>query len=160
MRSASKRIVSKFKPKFEGPYEVMKVENNNVVIWKGGKSITMNVDQVRIYLPRERDKGVVKTDGLDGERSSAEQVEPEVQRRFHESCKWRKRPITKSLPLGAGTKKMTRREAAVERKVRTGRDIILQEIEWRNPNILSAGLINKSRIVKSIRKEERVINKF
>ncbi|GFS40596.1 uncharacterized protein NPIL_128481 [Nephila pilipes] len=32
MSSASKRIVSKFKRKFEGPYEVMKVENNNVVI--------------------------------------------------------------------------------------------------------------------------------
>ncbi|GFU36466.1 hypothetical protein NPIL_660631 [Nephila pilipes] len=34
----------------------------------------VNVDQVRIYHPRERDKGVVKTDGLDGERSRAELV--------------------------------------------------------------------------------------
>ncbi|GFS55498.1 hypothetical protein NPIL_559831 [Nephila pilipes] len=55
----------------------MKVENNNVVIWKGGKSITVNVDQVRIYHTRERDEGVVEIDGLDGERSRAEQVETE-----------------------------------------------------------------------------------
>ncbi|GFS84856.1 hypothetical protein NPIL_321251 [Nephila pilipes] len=53
----------------------MKVENNNVVIWKGGKPITVNVDQVRIYHPRERDEGIVETDGLDGEGSRAEQVE-------------------------------------------------------------------------------------
>ncbi|GFT02242.1 hypothetical protein TNCV_84931 [Trichonephila clavipes] len=36
MNSASKKIVRKFHPKFEGPYEVMKVENNIVVIWKDG----------------------------------------------------------------------------------------------------------------------------
>ncbi|GFT53510.1 uncharacterized protein NPIL_504851 [Nephila pilipes] len=63
MSSASKRIVSKFKPKFVGTFEVMKVENNNVAIWKGGKLITVNIDQVRIYHSRERDEGVVETDG-------------------------------------------------------------------------------------------------
>ncbi|GFT41029.1 uncharacterized protein NPIL_437791 [Nephila pilipes] len=77
MSSASKRIVSKFKPKFEGPYEGMKVEHNIVNIWKGGKLITVNVNQVRIYHPRERDEGVVETDGLDGEGSRVEQVETE-----------------------------------------------------------------------------------
>ncbi|GFT11868.1 hypothetical protein NPIL_80961, partial [Nephila pilipes] len=30
------------------------------------------VNQVRIYHPRERDEGVVETDGLDGEGSRAE----------------------------------------------------------------------------------------
>ncbi|GFS92771.1 hypothetical protein NPIL_372131 [Nephila pilipes] len=42
---------------------------------KGGKPITVNVDQVQLYHPRERDEGVVKTYGLDGERSRVEQVE-------------------------------------------------------------------------------------
>ncbi|GFU60991.1 hypothetical protein NPIL_498981 [Nephila pilipes] len=37
----------------------------------------VNVDQVRIYHPRERDEGVVETDGMDGEGSRAEQVESE-----------------------------------------------------------------------------------
>ncbi|GFT04714.1 hypothetical protein NPIL_226981 [Nephila pilipes] len=37
----------------------------------------VNVDQVRIYHPRERDKGVVKIDGLDGEGSRIELVETE-----------------------------------------------------------------------------------
>ncbi|GFY44823.1 hypothetical protein TNIN_374501 [Trichonephila inaurata madagascariensis] len=56
---------------------MMKVENNNVIIWKGGKQISVNVDQVRIYHPRERDEGDVETDGLDGEGSRAAQVETE-----------------------------------------------------------------------------------
>ncbi|GFT01136.1 hypothetical protein NPIL_191141 [Nephila pilipes] len=136
----------------------MKVENNYVVIWKLSKLV--NVDQVRIYQPRERDEGGVETDGLNGERSRTEQVETEgskdlareesskegqwrgkgmrsersteysnkrekqhqskgrppvrrnwrkrsapsslvenieVKRRPHESCKWRKRPITVSF---------------------------------------------------------------
>ncbi|GFT62947.1 hypothetical protein NPIL_557201 [Nephila pilipes] len=42
----------------------------------------------------------------------------EVKRRPHGSCKWRKRPIPESLPSGPGTRKMTRREAADENKVR------------------------------------------
>ncbi|GFS75057.1 hypothetical protein NPIL_173101 [Nephila pilipes] len=44
---------------------------------KEGKLITLNVDQVRIYHPRERDEGVVETNGLDGEGSRVEQVETE-----------------------------------------------------------------------------------
>ncbi|GFS35430.1 hypothetical protein NPIL_79661 [Nephila pilipes] len=45
----------------------------------------------------------------------------EVKRRPHGSCKWRKRPIPVSLPSGPGTKKMTRREAADESKVLSGK---------------------------------------
>ncbi|GFU37147.1 hypothetical protein NPIL_591861 [Nephila pilipes] len=45
----------------------------------------------------------------------------EVKRRPHENCKWRKRPMPVSLPSGPGTRKMTRREAADERKVLSGR---------------------------------------
>ncbi|GFT81703.1 hypothetical protein NPIL_189941 [Nephila pilipes] len=103
----------------------------------------MNVDQVRIYHPRETVEGVVETDGLDGEGSRAEQskrrpsgrlkwrkrsapsslVEDiEVKRRPPESCKWRKRPISVSLPLGPGTRKMTRREASGESGVLSGRN--------------------------------------
>ncbi|GFS67799.1 hypothetical protein TNCV_4364511 [Trichonephila clavipes] len=44
---------------------------------KGGKPITVNVDQVRIYHPRERDKGDVETDRSNGERSRAAQGEAE-----------------------------------------------------------------------------------
>ncbi|GFU19494.1 uncharacterized protein TNCV_4371671 [Trichonephila clavipes] len=35
--SASKKASAKFKPKFEGPYRVLNVQNNNVVIWKRRK---------------------------------------------------------------------------------------------------------------------------
>ncbi|GFU01374.1 hypothetical protein NPIL_171171 [Nephila pilipes] len=110
MRSVGKRIVSKFKPKFKGPYEVKKVENNNMVIWIGGKSITVNVDQVRIYHPRERDEGVVDTDGLDVERSRAEQVETEgskglAREETSKKEKWRgKRMMSKGLTESCNNK--------------------------------------------------------
>ncbi|GFU09763.1 uncharacterized protein TNCV_1765721 [Trichonephila clavipes] len=45
LNSATKRVVAKFKPKFEGPYRVLDVKNNNVVVWKAGKRLTVNVDQ-------------------------------------------------------------------------------------------------------------------
>ncbi|GFW79369.1 uncharacterized protein TNCV_2477761 [Trichonephila clavipes] len=37
LSSATKKVVAKFKPKLEGPYRVLDVKNNNVVIWKAGK---------------------------------------------------------------------------------------------------------------------------
>ncbi|GFW52093.1 uncharacterized protein TNCV_2819621 [Trichonephila clavipes] len=45
LSSATRKVVAKFKPKFEGPYRVLDVKNNNVVIWKAGKRLTINVDQ-------------------------------------------------------------------------------------------------------------------
>ncbi|GFT94112.1 uncharacterized protein TNCV_603921 [Trichonephila clavipes] len=39
-------------PKFEGPYRVLAVQNNNLTIWKRGRRVTVNVDQMRIYHPR------------------------------------------------------------------------------------------------------------
>ncbi|GFY32076.1 retrovirus-related Pol polyprotein from transposon 297 [Trichonephila clavipes] len=50
LSSATRKVVAKFKPKFEGTYRVLDVKNNYVVIWKAGKRLTINVDQVRIYL--------------------------------------------------------------------------------------------------------------
>ncbi|GFV36376.1 uncharacterized protein TNCV_2234231 [Trichonephila clavipes] len=52
LNSSTIKVLSKFKPKFEGPYRVLDV-NNNVVIWKAGKRLTINVDQVRIYRHRK-----------------------------------------------------------------------------------------------------------
>ncbi|GFV99076.1 uncharacterized protein TNCV_1510541 [Trichonephila clavipes] len=42
-------------PKFEGPYRVLEVRNNNLIIWKKGRRITVNIDQVRLYHPRQSD---------------------------------------------------------------------------------------------------------
>ncbi|GFW91452.1 retrovirus-related Pol polyprotein from transposon 412 [Trichonephila clavipes] len=39
LSSATRKLVAKFKPKFEGPYRVLDVKNNNVVIWKAGKRV-------------------------------------------------------------------------------------------------------------------------
>ncbi|GFQ70101.1 hypothetical protein TNCT_344641 [Trichonephila clavata] len=55
----------------------MKVENNNVVIWKGGKTITVNADQIQIYHPREKDEDDIETDRSDGEGSREAEVETE-----------------------------------------------------------------------------------
>ncbi|GFW00170.1 uncharacterized protein TNCV_2914521 [Trichonephila clavipes] len=42
-------------PKFEGPYRVLEVWNNNLIIWKKGKRVTVNIDQLRVYHPRQSD---------------------------------------------------------------------------------------------------------
>ncbi|GFX69627.1 uncharacterized protein TNCV_1769961 [Trichonephila clavipes] len=61
--SSTRKVVAKFKPKFEGPYRVLDVKNNNVVIWKAGKRLTINVDQVRIYRHRKCDETEIGTGG-------------------------------------------------------------------------------------------------
>ncbi|GFW24910.1 uncharacterized protein TNCV_3846441 [Trichonephila clavipes] len=47
-----RKVVGKFMPKFEEPYRVLEVQKNNLTIWKRGRRVTVNVDQVRIYHPR------------------------------------------------------------------------------------------------------------
>ncbi|GFX40153.1 uncharacterized protein TNCV_4317891 [Trichonephila clavipes] len=65
LNSATRKVVAKFKPKFEGPYRVLDVKYNNVVIWKAGKRLTINVDQVRIYRHRKCDETDVGTGSSD-----------------------------------------------------------------------------------------------
>ncbi|GFW20341.1 uncharacterized protein TNCV_3457791 [Trichonephila clavipes] len=38
--AVGKRVVGKFMPKFEGPYRVLEVQNNNLTIWKRGRRVT------------------------------------------------------------------------------------------------------------------------
>ncbi|GFT25873.1 uncharacterized protein TNCV_1518331 [Trichonephila clavipes] len=47
LSSATRKV-----PKFEGPYRVLDVKNNNVVIWKAGKRLTINVDQTTNWKKR------------------------------------------------------------------------------------------------------------
>ncbi|GFU70906.1 uncharacterized protein TNCV_1686451 [Trichonephila clavipes] len=56
-----------FKPKFEGPYRVLDVKNNNVVIWKAGKRLTINVDQIRIYRHRKCNETEIGTGNSDND---------------------------------------------------------------------------------------------
>ncbi|GFW54241.1 retrovirus-related Pol polyprotein from transposon 297 [Trichonephila clavipes] len=65
LSSATRKVVAKFKPKFEGPYRVLDVKNNNVVIWKARKRLTINVDQVRIYRHRKCDETEIGTGSSD-----------------------------------------------------------------------------------------------
>ncbi|GFT84147.1 uncharacterized protein TNCV_1149851 [Trichonephila clavipes] len=73
MSAAGRRVVGKFMPKFEGPYRVFEVRNNNLIIWKKGKRATVNIDQVRVYHPRQSD--TISSDShvetlYEGQRSS------------------------------------------------------------------------------------------
>ncbi|GFX21855.1 retrovirus-related Pol polyprotein from transposon 17.6 [Trichonephila clavipes] len=56
LSAAGRKQVGKFMPKFEGPYKVLEIKGNNLVIWKNGRNITVNIDQVRVYRPRQSDK--------------------------------------------------------------------------------------------------------
>ncbi|GFV67262.1 uncharacterized protein TNCV_3670171 [Trichonephila clavipes] len=53
--AAGRRVVGKCMPKFEGPYRVLEVWNNNLITLKRGKKVTVNIDQVRVYRPRQSD---------------------------------------------------------------------------------------------------------
>ncbi|GFS54964.1 uncharacterized protein TNCV_3576591 [Trichonephila clavipes] len=55
LSAAGRKQVGKFMPKFEGPYRVLEVKGNNLIIWKSGKRVTVNIDQVRVYHPRQTD---------------------------------------------------------------------------------------------------------
>ncbi|GFX49536.1 retrovirus-related Pol polyprotein from transposon 17.6 [Trichonephila clavipes] len=45
----------KFMPKCKGSYRVLEVRNNNLIIFKKGKRVTVNINQERVYRPRESD---------------------------------------------------------------------------------------------------------
>ncbi|GFX82446.1 hypothetical protein TNCV_2871271 [Trichonephila clavipes] len=45
LSSATKKVVAKFKPKFEGPSRVLEEKHNNLVIWRSRKRLRVNVDQ-------------------------------------------------------------------------------------------------------------------
>ncbi|GFV89873.1 uncharacterized protein TNCV_4691021 [Trichonephila clavipes] len=71
--AAGRRVVGKFMPKFEGPYRVLEVRNNNLIILKKGQRVTDNSDHVRVYRPRQSD--TISSDSLletlyEGQRSS------------------------------------------------------------------------------------------
>ncbi|GFS75837.1 retrovirus-related Pol polyprotein from transposon 297 [Trichonephila clavipes] len=55
LSAAGRKQVGKFMLKFEGPYKVLEIKGNNLVIWKNGRNITVNIDQVRVYRPRQSD---------------------------------------------------------------------------------------------------------
>ncbi|GFU84128.1 retrovirus-related Pol polyprotein from transposon opus [Trichonephila clavipes] len=55
LSAAGRKQVRKFMPKFEGPYRVLEINGNNLVIWKSGRGIKVNIDQVRVYRPRQSD---------------------------------------------------------------------------------------------------------
>ncbi|GFV20268.1 uncharacterized protein TNCV_989301 [Trichonephila clavipes] len=68
-----RRVVGKFMSKFEAPYRMLEDRNNNLIILKRGKKVTVNIDQVRVYRPRHSD--TISSDShvetlYEGQRSS------------------------------------------------------------------------------------------
>ncbi|GFY30263.1 uncharacterized protein TNCV_4065141 [Trichonephila clavipes] len=86
LSSATRKLVTKFKPKFEGPYRVLDGKNNNVVIWKAGKRLPINVDQVRIYRHRKCDETEIGTgNSANGSLRDESSGFDRVQRRSNDS---------------------------------------------------------------------------
>ncbi|GFV51949.1 uncharacterized protein TNCV_1323021 [Trichonephila clavipes] len=95
MSASCRRVVGKFMPMFEGPYRVLKVQNNNLIIWKKGKWVAVNIDQVRVYHPRQSD--TISLDShvetlYEGQRSSngSSRSHPGKSKRSSEESKGRK----------------------------------------------------------------------
>ncbi|GFW12724.1 retrovirus-related Pol polyprotein from transposon opus [Trichonephila clavipes] len=55
LSAAGRKQVGKFMPKFEGPNRVLEINGNNLFIWKNGRRVKVNIDQVRVYRPRQTD---------------------------------------------------------------------------------------------------------
>ncbi|GFY11942.1 uncharacterized protein TNCV_4974421 [Trichonephila clavipes] len=86
LSSATRKVVAKFKLKFESPYRVLDVKNNNVVIWNAGKTLTINIDQFRIYRHRKWDETGIGTGSSDNGSLSDESIGfDRVQRRSNDS---------------------------------------------------------------------------
>lgn len=45
-------IVIAFTPEYEGSFTIIKLVGSNPFIWKDGKTVSLNIDQVRIYHDR------------------------------------------------------------------------------------------------------------
>ncbi|GFT17653.1 retrovirus-related Pol polyprotein from transposon 412 [Trichonephila clavipes] len=98
LSSTTKKVVAKFKPKFEGPYRVLEVKNNNFVIWRSGKRLTVNVDQVRIYHHRKSDEMEIRTNSSDNNSSSYKSSN-------FESVQWRSNQSQYGRKKGSGVKR-------------------------------------------------------
>ncbi|GFW39524.1 retrovirus-related Pol polyprotein from transposon gypsy [Trichonephila clavipes] len=72
LSSATKKVVAKFKSKFVGIYRVLEVKQNNLVIWRSGKRLTVNVDQVRTYHHRKCDQMEIRTGSSESNSSRQE----------------------------------------------------------------------------------------
>ncbi|GFX69473.1 uncharacterized protein TNCV_380421 [Trichonephila clavipes] len=69
LSSAAQKVVAKFKPKFEGPYRVLEVKHNNLGVWRAGKRLKVNVDQVRLYHQRKSDENEIRAGSSDNNGS-------------------------------------------------------------------------------------------
>ncbi|GFS91170.1 uncharacterized protein TNCV_2215011 [Trichonephila clavipes] len=77
-----------------GLYRVLEVKNNNLVVWKVGKRLTINVDQVRIYRHRKCDETKIKTGSSDsGSLRDESSGFDRVQRRSNESQDGKKKGL-------------------------------------------------------------------
>ncbi|GFT70160.1 retrovirus-related Pol polyprotein from transposon 17.6 [Trichonephila clavipes] len=105
LSSATRKVVAKFKPNFEGPYRVLDVKNNNVVLWKAGKRLTINVDQVRIYRHRKCDETEIGTGSSDNSSLRAESS-------GFDRVQWRSQ-MSREMVKRKGQKKKSRTEKTV-----------------------------------------------
>ncbi|GFT20209.1 uncharacterized protein TNCV_4060221 [Trichonephila clavipes] len=145
-----------------GPYRVLDVKNNNVVIWKAGKRLTINVDQVRIYRHRKCDETEIGTGSSDnGNLRDESSGFDRVQRRSNESRDGKKKGSEVKRELeekglsfrnNQGYKRSNEsRSGGPERKVQKG-------LEHRVKRNLSSNDSNSvlPRLRKKNRREEKV----
>ncbi|GFX19656.1 uncharacterized protein TNCV_2075641 [Trichonephila clavipes] len=69
LSSSAQKVVANFKPKFEGPYRVLEIKRSNLVIWRAGKRLTVNVDQVKLYHHRKSVEKEIRTSSFDSNSS-------------------------------------------------------------------------------------------
>ncbi|GFX96365.1 retrovirus-related Pol polyprotein from transposon opus [Trichonephila clavipes] len=111
---------------------VLDVKNNNIVIWKAGKRLTINVDQVRIYRHRKCDEMEIGTGNSDnGSLRDESSGFDKVQRRSNDSRDGKKKgkksrreetvtPTTSGYNLRPRIGKREESKPTIERKAQQG----------------------------------------
>ncbi|GFY35748.1 retrovirus-related Pol polyprotein from transposon 412 [Trichonephila clavipes] len=149
LSAAGRKQVGKFMPKFEGPYKVLEIKGNNLVIWKNGRNITVNIDQVRVYQPRQSDT-ISSVETLYDEQEVSHRWNRSHQGQFKEhrktssqeseGCRSRQSNTTREIPRNKRKinstaskdqalkrSKYVRRDPDKDLIIRTGKDTLLNK---------------------------------
>ncbi|GFX19999.1 uncharacterized protein TNCV_1435591 [Trichonephila clavipes] len=122
LSAAGRKQVGKFMPKFEGPYKVLEIKGNNLVIWKNGRNITVNIDQVRVYRPRQSD--TISSDSPVETLYDEQEVSHGSNRSNQGQFKEHRKPLVRKVRgVDHGREEITARDL----NIRTGKDALLSK---------------------------------
>ncbi|GFX16414.1 hypothetical protein TNCV_601371 [Trichonephila clavipes] len=112
-------------PKFEGPYKVLEIKGNNLVIWKNGRNITVNIDQVRVYRPRQSD--TINSDSQIETLYDEQEVSHGSNRSHQGQFKEHRKTSSQERPSYKKDQRYVRKDPDKDLIIKTGKDTLLNK---------------------------------